>query len=153
MPLSSYTTIPCLDVFFYPSSWSLHLPAFHSTILNPGGAEVSFWKSRIEGEEEEEKKKDVWSERWGAHDENIIDYVRKIYELLMASPPACLSGLGKLLCLSLSHACLSLGHPFVYLQLTILSLQISKRVISKSKRRQDKNVRSLKFIRSLLSCY
>ena len=26
--------------------------------------------------------------RRGAHEENTIDYVRKIYELLMASPPA-----------------------------------------------------------------
>ena len=47
------------------------------------------------------------------HEENIIDYVRKICELLMASPSAC-NAIGKLL----SHAHLNWDHTFVYLSTT-----------------------------------
>ena len=112
-----------------PSSW----PTCQSTMDSIGRAEVSYF---VRGEwRETRRKRGMWSERWGEvrwgevrwgevqwgageYEENTIDYVNKIYELLMALP--CLRWPWKILPLSLHplslmHASAWSIHPFVYL--------------------------------------
>ena len=60
----TYTTTSCLDAISggLPSLLLLlvHLPSFRCDRLNRRSRSIIFWKSKVE--EEEEKKKDVWSE-------------------------------------------------------------------------------------------
>ena len=158
LPSSSSGVLPSL---------LLHLPSFRCDRLNRRSRSIILWKRRVEGDEKKQRDVE-WEMRWGEvrwgevrwgevrcgemwwdvvrcgemwwweHDENTIDYVRKIYELLVASPSAW-DDLGKLLSLSLMYASARSIH--LYLQrTTLMSLHI-KRVISKSK--QDKSIRSL----------
>ena len=91
-----------------------------------------------------------WGEvRRGAHVGSTIDYVRKIYELLMASPSAW-NGLEKLLPLS----CTSQLGPDIFVSTTNnTKYAYIKRVILQEKEDKIRIQGHFKFIRSLLSCY